>query len=151
MIFPKERHMTSMISAARIAAVMGLPGKVRSLGELSSAVRDGLPKSALKASLARVFPEGAEQTSMLYRVIPEATYKRRREHLKTDESERTERLARVIATAEYVWDDRAESMRFLTTPHARLEGQRPVEVALRELGARRVEELLWKLYYGLAA
>ena len=143
--------MTAMVSPARIAEVMGLRSKVRSLGDLSTAVRDGLPKSALKASVARVFREGAEQTAMLYRIIPEATYKRRREHLKMDESERTERLARVIATAEYVWDDAVEARRYLTTPHALLDGQTPVEVSLSELGARRVEELLWKLYYGLAA
>ena len=143
--------MTAMVSAARIAEVMGLRGKVRSLGELSSAVRDGLPKSALKSSVARVFPDGADQTAMLYRIIPEATYKRRRDHLKMDESERTERLARVIATAEYVWDDAVEARRYLTTPHAHLDGQTPVEAALSELGARRVEALLWKLYYGLAA
>lgn len=143
--------MTAMVSPARIAAVMGLRSKVRSLGDLASAVRDGLPKSALKASVARVFPDGAEHTSMLYRIIPEATYKRRREHLKIDESERTERLARVIATAEYVWDDAAEARRYLTTPHAHLDGQTPVVVALTELGARQIEALLWKLYYGLAA
>jgi putative toxin-antitoxin system antitoxin component (TIGR02293 family) len=143
--------MTPIVSATRIAGVMGLRRKVRSLSDLSSAVSRGLPKSALKASLARVFPEGAEQTAMLYRVIPEATFKRRREHLKMEESERTERLARVIATAEYVWDDEVQSRCFLTTPHAQLEGQRPIEVALTELGARRIEELLWKLYYGIAA
>ena len=62
-----------------------------------------------------------------------------------------ERLARVIATAEYVWDDAVEARRYLTTPHAHLGGQTPVEVALSEFGARWVEELLWKLYYGLAA
>jgi putative toxin-antitoxin system antitoxin component (TIGR02293 family) len=143
--------VTAIVSPTRIAAVMGLRRKVRSLGDLSSAVRDGLPKSALKASLARVFPEGRERTDILYRVIPEATYKRRRDYLKADESERIERLARVIATAEYVWDDDAEARRFLTTAHSQLDGQRPIDVALSELGARRVEELLWKLYYGIAA
>ncbi|OGA39119.1 MAG: hypothetical protein A3G24_09985 [Betaproteobacteria bacterium RIFCSPLOWO2_12_FULL_62_13] len=143
--------MTAMVSPARIAEVMGLRRKIRSLGELATVVREGLPKSALKASVARVFPEGREQTDMLYRVIPEATYKRRRDQLKAEESERTERLARVIATAEYVWDDDAEARRFLTTAHSQLEGQRPIDVALTELGARRVEELLWKLFYGIAA
>jgi putative toxin-antitoxin system antitoxin component (TIGR02293 family) len=143
--------MITMVSPAKIAEVMGLRRKVRSLGELSAAVRKGLPKSALKASVARVFPEGREQTDILYRVIPEATYKRRRDHLKAEESERTERLARVIATAEYVWDDDAEARRFLATAHPKLEGERPIDVALTELGARRVEELLWKLYYGIAA
>jgi len=27
----------------------------------------------------------------------------------------------------------------------------PLDVSMTEIGARRVEELLWKLYYGLAA
>lgn len=143
--------MTAMVSPVRIAQVMGLKRKVRSLSELSAAVSEGLPKSALSASVARVFPVGPERTAILYRVIPEATFKRRRDHLKSEESERTERLARVIATAEYVWDDQKEAQRFLKTPHSQLGGLRPIEVALTELGARRVEELLWKLFYGVAA
>jgi uncharacterized protein (DUF2384 family) len=32
-----------------------------------------------------------------------------------------------------------------------LEGRTPLEVSLTELGARRVEELMWKLFYGLPA
>lgn len=143
--------MAAIVSPQRIAQVMGLRRKVRSLGDLSDAVRRGLPKSALQASVSRVYPEGPDRMATLYRIIPEATYKRRRDHLKPEESERTERLARVIATAEYVWDDEAEARRFLTTPHARLEGARPIDVALTELGARRVEELLWKLFHGVAA
>jgi putative toxin-antitoxin system antitoxin component (TIGR02293 family) len=143
--------MTTVVSAEKIAQVMGLRRRVRSLGELSAAVQQGLPKSALKTSLGKVFPEGAERTAMLHQVIPEATFKRRRDHLKPEESERTERLARVIATAQYVWDDEAEARRFLTISHAELGGVRPIEVALTELGARRVEELLWKLFYGVAA
>ena len=143
--------MTAIVSPTRIAEVMGLRRKVRSLSELSAAVQSGLPKSALQASVARVFPEGRERTDMLYRVIPEATFKRRRDQLRADESERTERLARVIATAEYVWDDDDDARRFLTSPHTQLDGQRPIDVALTELGARRVEEILWKLYYGVPA
>jgi Protein of unknown function (DUF2384) len=43
---------------------------------------------------------------------------------------------------------RFPAQRFLTTTHGQLEGQRPIDIALTELGARRVEELLWKLYHG---
>jgi uncharacterized protein (DUF2384 family) len=32
-----------------------------------------------------------------------------------------------------------------------LQGRAPLDVSMSELGARRVEELLWKLYYGIAA
>ncbi len=143
--------MSAIVSPKSIARVMGLPRTVHSLGELCAAVNKGLPKSALRASVAKVFPEGAERKAILYRIVPEATFKRRRDHLKFEESERTERLARVIATAEHVWDDESEARRFLTTTHTQLDGQRPVDAALTELGARRVEELLWKLYHGIAA
>lgn len=143
--------MTAFVSPERIAQVMGLRRKVRSIGDLSSAIQEGLPKASLKTSLAHVFPEGSEQAALLYRIIPEATFKRRRDLLKPDESERTERIARVIATAEYVWDDEVEARRFLTIPHSELDAERPIDIALTELGARRVEQLLWKLYYGLAA
>ena len=141
--------MTAFVSPQRIADVMGLPQRIRSLSDLADAVRSGLPKSALKASASRLFETAAAQTALINSVIPEATLKRRKDLLKPDESERTERLARVIATAEYVWDDKEDARRFLTTPHSELAGKRPVDVALTELGARQIEELLWKLFYGL--
>jgi hypothetical protein len=37
---------------------------------------------------------------------------------------------------------------FLSTGHAMLGGKRPIEVAVTELGARRVESLLWSLFHG---
>ena len=62
-------------------------------------------------------------------------------------SECTERLARVIATAEHVWDDQDLAHSFLHEPHHMLEDRSPVSVALTELGARRVEDLLWRLFF----
>ncbi len=38
----------------------------------------------------------------MHQIVPEATYKRRRERLSPLESVRTERMARVVAMAEYV-------------------------------------------------
>jgi putative toxin-antitoxin system antitoxin component (TIGR02293 family) len=86
---------------------------------------------------------------MMYRIVPEATFKRRRDRLSSAESERTERLARVIATAEYVWEDRDSARRFLTTPHPMLAGKAPLNAAMTELGARQVEDLLAKILHGL--
>jgi putative toxin-antitoxin system antitoxin component (TIGR02293 family) len=88
---------------------------------------------------------------LMQRVIPAATFHRRGEELKPQESERVERLARVIATAEYVWSSADDARAFLSSAHAMLGGRRPIEVALTELGARRVENLLWSLFHGLAA
>ena len=142
-----------MIRAERIAQVLGGEGtlkrKVRTLTDLRRVVEEGLPKAALRHCIEHVVPSQREVTRTSYRIVPEATYKRRRVRLKLEESERTERLARIIATAEYVWDDRDDAREFLTKPHPALEDQSPFEVAQTELGAREVEELLWKIYHGL--
>jgi putative toxin-antitoxin system antitoxin component (TIGR02293 family) len=139
-----------MIAADKVAEVMGLRQSIRSVAELAGAVARGLPKSTLRACVQRVFDDRGEQRRAMYAIVPEATYKRR-QYLKPEESERTERLGRVIATAEYVWDDRAEARRFLTTPHPGLGDRRPIDAARSELGARQVEELLWQIFHGLPA
>lgn len=143
------------IQPTRIAAIMGGPhvlgSPVRSLLDLSAAVERGLPKSALKSTVERVFGDAQNRRKMIYRIVPEATYKRRRDRLTLFESERTERLARVIATAEYVWNDVQKARRFLITPHRQLAGKSPLEAAATELGARQVEELLAKIFYGIPA
>ena len=140
-----------LVSPERIAAVMALAPLPHSFAELDEMVARGLPKGALKASIDQIYVSAEERRQLLYRIIPEATYKRRRETLSPEESRRAERLARVFATAAYVWDSEEDARVFLTTPHAMLQGRSPLEVSLTELGARRVEELLWRLFYGIAA
>jgi putative toxin-antitoxin system antitoxin component (TIGR02293 family) len=120
-----------------------------SLDQLIQAVERGLPKSTLRHVARQISGDTREQQRIMRRVVPEATYKRRRERLSPEESERTERLARVVAMAEYVWDDREEARRFLAAPHSELGGRTPLEAAFSELGARQVEELLARLLYGL--
>jgi putative toxin-antitoxin system antitoxin component (TIGR02293 family) len=122
-----------------------------SFAELDELVSHGLPKNALKASVDRICLNNEDRKHLLYRIIPEATYKRRRDSLSVDESERAERLARVYATAEYVWNSDDDARAFLHAPHPLLQRRTPLDVSMSELGARRVEELLWKLYYGIAA
>lgn len=137
-----------MITARKIADVMGLKRTVRSLGELTEIVSHGLPKSALRRCVVHVASTPRERREVMYRIVPAATYKRRKQLLRPEESERTERLARVIATTEHVWGDPTEARRFLTTPHPELNGKTALEASYAELGARQVEELLWKLFYG---
>jgi len=110
-----------------------------------------LPKKSLKAIVDYVGMNTLERKQLLYRIIPEATYKRRREKLSAEESGRAERLARIYATAQYVWDSDDDARTFLHTPHPMLQDRTPLDVSMTELGARRVEEVLWRLYYGIAA
>ena len=135
-----------LVTPEKIAFVMALVPAPHSFAELDELVAHGLPKGALKASVDRVCKSGEERKKLLYRIIPEATYKRRRTHLTADESGRAERLARVFATAEYVWNSEDDARAFLSTPHPMLQGRTPLDVSMTELGARRVEALLWKLY-----
>jgi putative toxin-antitoxin system antitoxin component (TIGR02293 family) len=85
---------------------------------------------------------------LLHGIVPSATFKRR-SRLKLHESEKTERLARVIALAELLWDDAEAAQRFLSTPHPELQNRTPLDIAATELGARQVEDLVMRAIYGL--
>ena len=130
---------------------MALSPVSHSYAELDDRVAHGLPKDALKASVDRVHLAGEDRKRLLHRIVPEATYKRRLGVLTADESGRVERLARIFASADYVWNSEYDVRAFLSAPHPMLQGRTPLDVSLTELGARLVEELLWKLYCGLAA
>jgi len=141
-----------MIPVSQIAGVLGgrhiLGRRLGSLSALNDAVSQGLPKAALRQTASWIFASKAEQKQLMNRIVPEATYKRRRDRLSAAESERTERIARIAANAEYVWGGRDDARRFLTTPHPALRGKSPLETAMTELGARQVENVLGRIAFG---
>ncbi len=138
-----------MIAPESIAEILGLSATIRTVGQLESAVSAGLPKRSLERLSARLYDDRKVANAYKFKVVPQATWKRRVKKLSVDESERTERLARVLAHAEYVWDDRERAREWMSKPHRELNDRSPVEVARTELGARRVEDLLDNLFYGL--
>jgi putative toxin-antitoxin system antitoxin component (TIGR02293 family) len=138
-----------MIEPQSIAEILGLGTSIRTVRELESAVSAGLPKRSLERLSARLYEDHRVASAYKFKIVPQATWKRRSKRLSVDESERTERLARVLAAAEHVWDDREQAREWMSKPHRELNGQSPLEAARTELGARRVENLLDKLYFGL--
>src|SRR5712691_5835517 len=116
----KPRHIGNILGGRRV-----LGTQVTSLLDLNDAVERGLPKATLRNVARYVFSDAARQRAMIHRIVPEGTYKRRRERLSPAESERTERLARVVALAEDVWQDREQARCFLTTPHPEMGGKTP--------------------------
>lgn len=136
----------------RIAQVLGgravLHRTVQTWMDLDRLVRAGLPKRSLQLVALRVVEPGASVTAFVYSVVPPATFKRRSK-LSVEESERTERLARVIALAESLFDDPQEARAFLNRAHPLLDGESPLNAARTELGARRVERLLLDVEHGL--
>jgi len=143
-----------MIRPESIVDVMGgaaiLGRRIRSIGDLERTVSRGLPKRALRLAAERVTSSAGDARRVMFRIVPEATFKRR-DRLSAAESERTERLARVIAAAEYAWNDRGDARAWLTKAHPELGGRTPLELAMTELGARRVEDLLDRFFYGIPA
>ena len=141
-----------MVKPENIAEIMGgasiLGAHVRSVRDLEKTISRGLPKRALRITVERIYTSAGDARRAMFRIVPEATFKRR-VRLSHTESERTERLARVIAAAEHVWDEQPEAREWLTRPHPELGGRPPLEAAMTELGARQVEDLLDRLYYGI--
>jgi putative toxin-antitoxin system antitoxin component (TIGR02293 family) len=142
--------------AGRVAESLGgysvLRRRVHTVRDLEDAVQHGLPTSALRVLARRLCGDDARaQRALMLRVVPEATLRRRRRQLAPRESERTERLARVLALAEDVLGSLDDARAFLHAAHGRLGGRRPLDAALTELGARQVEEILRSIEHGLPA
>ena len=113
----------------------------------------GLRLAALQRTAEHIFPDPAARRRFVYRIVPEGSYKRRVKtgRLTSVESERTARIANIVALANYVWDDPEAAREFLTTPHPELGDRPPIEVAVDEFGARHVEEILHGILHGLPA
>jgi putative toxin-antitoxin system antitoxin component (TIGR02293 family) len=142
-----------MIQAETIAGIMGgdavFHHGIRTLGDLAREVEQGLPKRTAREVGRHFFKRDRDIThEFVYRLIPEASYKRRKDRLTPEESARVERIARIVATAEFVWDDETDARHFLLAANPCLDARRPLDVAMSEIGARRVEALLWDIYYG---
>lgn len=138
-----------MIAPQSIAEILGLDRSIRTVGELESAVSEGLPKHSLERLSSRLHSDHRAASAYKFKVVPQATWKRRHKRLSVEESERTERLARALAAAEFVWDDREQAREWMSKPHRELANKSPLVTARTELGARRVEELLDRLFFGL--
>jgi putative toxin-antitoxin system antitoxin component (TIGR02293 family) len=143
-----------MIDIEKIVQVLGaqeiLHQMPHSQNELRLLIERGLPKQSCLFVLSHLFKNKSESRSHIYDFVPEPTFKRRKEFLKIDESEKIERLARVIATALYVLNDDLSAVQaFFLNPHRELNEDTPYHVSRTELGARQVEEILWKIFYGI--
>lgn len=140
------------IQPARVADMMGgertLGRDIRTVTDLRHAVEDGLPISALDCVVRHVSRDDRSAAELKYRIIPKTTL-RRRQRLDPEESQRLERLARMTALAEQVWEDAELAHEFLNSVQPQLDGDRPVDLARTDLGTRQVETLLMKIEYAL--
>lgn len=140
------------INAREVAEVLGgeatIGSRIRTVTDLRHAVEHGLPVGALDRLVRHVTRDDRSAAELKYRIVPKTTL-RRRERLDPEESQRLERLARMTALAEFVWEDDDLAHEFLTSGQPQLDGERPIDLARSDLGTRQVEEILFALEYSL--
>jgi putative toxin-antitoxin system antitoxin component (TIGR02293 family) len=142
------------MSVAEIVAVLG--GKktfkrpVRSTDDLAQQVRFGLPASTvdrLAGTLSLHRSQVAERLN-----IPSRTLSRRlaaKSRLTHDESDRAMRMARVVALAKEVLGSDEKASHWMSNPNRALGGKKPFDQLDTEPGVRSVEEVLYRIAYGM--
>jgi putative toxin-antitoxin system antitoxin component (TIGR02293 family) len=124
--------------------------------DLIARIEEGLPVDSLER-VARLISPGDAQFK--YRLIPKATYERRKSRLRRNkarlspaEGTRLARMAQVWGAAMDVWHDEKIAREFLFRPHSMMKDMRPIDLAIRsEFGAQMVIDILARLRYGSAA
>jgi putative toxin-antitoxin system antitoxin component (TIGR02293 family) len=144
MAYPAVERVTQYLGGASV-----LLRDIRSLADLEQVVHDGLPFGSLRL-VSGAYP-AAERERIETLVVPRTTRLRRERsgRLSVDESERLERVARLTALASHVLETDIAGRDFLLTPHPLLGDQTPIDLAQTDLGARRVEAILWNLEFAL--
>lgn len=142
------------MTVGAITAVLGGPKvlkrKIDFDSDLRTLTREGLPVSAL-TSLADSL---SLERKTLARVVgvSERTLSRRISHherLSSDESDRTVRLARVVALAIDTLGSLEKASTWLRAANATLDGQVPLDLLDTDTGVRSVETILGRIAWGV--
>jgi len=142
-----------MLALSDVVDVLGLPAKTTSQSPIGlvSQIEHGLPIGTVERIAKTIAPS---DTKFKYRLIPRATYERRKNTkiLSPDEGILLARIARVWSLALDVWQNNEEARDFLFRSHPMIEDKRPIDVIIQsEFGAEMVVDILNSLKYGNAA
>ena len=143
-----------MMGTAEIVEVLGgrktFKRAVKGTDDLAQLVRSGLPASTVALLAATLAVERAQMAERLN--IPSRTLSRRlkmKSRLTHDESDRTLRMARVVALAREVLGSDEKASRWMGNPNRALGGRKPFDELDTEPGVRSVEEVLYRIAYGI--
>ena len=115
---------------------------------LEQAITSGLPRETLRDVARSIWPDSTDANKLIHAIVPKSSLGRR-DTLTPAQGEQTERLARLFAYAVRLFDDIDDARAFMQRPHPELDGRRPVDACLTELGGRAVERVLDSLAFGL--
>ena len=142
------------MSIADIVAVLGgariFAHPIQKSDEMVAQVRAGLPAATI-TMLADSLSLKRDQVAKRLN-IPPRTLSRRlatKSRLTHDESDRTLRMAKVVALANEVLGAEDKTARWMAKPNRALCGKIPFDQLDTELGARSVEDVLLRIAYGV--
>ncbi|MBC7430731.1 MAG: DUF2384 domain-containing protein [Rubritepida sp.] len=113
-------------------------------------IRQGLPVTAANAAVEAGQISLAELDRL---AIPRKTLAHRNTlgRLTAEQSDRLDRLLRMIGLAETTFGDARQAAIWLRRPTAALDGEAPLELLDTDVGCRMVENLLGRIAHGIAA
>jgi putative toxin-antitoxin system antitoxin component (TIGR02293 family) len=142
------------MTVAAITEVLGgrkiFKRKVEFDADLTTLTRAGLPVQALTALAAELMIERSALAKVVG--ISERTLSRRlasQSRLSVEESDRTMRVARVVAHTFDVFGDQGKAARWLNTPNRVMEGNTPLSLLDTDAGAGWVDTILGRIEYGI--
>jgi putative toxin-antitoxin system antitoxin component (TIGR02293 family) len=106
------------------------------------------------AALMSLSDHGYSEDEIFALVVPKRTFARRKaanERLTVEETDKAMRLERIAVQAERVFGAADKAHRWLREPKRALQGETPLAYLASEAGARVVEEMLYRIEYGMFA
>jgi len=128
-------------------ALMGFADSATPFG-VERAIVEGLPSDSLRSVAHAIWDDPIEANRLIHAIVPKSSLSRRGT-LTQQQGEQTERLARMFSLAVKVLGSVEDARDFMRRPHPELDGRRPVDACLTELGGRAVERVLDSIAYGL--
>ncbi|WP_017325463.1 antitoxin Xre/MbcA/ParS toxin-binding domain-containing protein [Synechococcus sp. PCC 7336] len=106
----------------------------------------------LQASAAQ-FDLNVQQKQLLFGLSPrtQARYKQSNPELNPLVADRLSRFQRLTDLAVKVFEDEREAKRWLSSPKANLDNLTPLDAMATDSGATQVEQMLYRIEYGVYA
>lgn len=140
-----EQEIVSILGGQKL-----LGRRVKDAMDIDNLIREGLPYSAgehVRKLLNLTTHEFAEILDVGERTLARVRTSARR--FNPVVSDRIYRMTRIFSIASKVLEDEEAARKWIHRPQVGLGGKAPVDLLHTEAGAREVEDLLWRIEYGI--
>ncbi|MBL1260565.1 MAG: DUF2384 domain-containing protein [Thiotrichaceae bacterium] len=141
-----EKHITDVLGGTRLLGKLALTSL-----DLADMIQKGLPTKSV-FFLQKQMELTDDDYSVTLGVSTKWLGRYRkdpREHMDANVSDRLYRIARIYTLTEEVLEDKGAANHWLHRPQSGLGERTPLELMKNDAGAREVEELLYRIEYGI--